>query len=98
MHTWTDYNVSVLHKLFIALTLNSVGLIILVNRGTSVDNWYEPSGLLNDVSTLILSMGLTSFLVPLFSPAYLAKLLGKCRARAQHADGNLLMSQGEANQ
>mmetsp|Transcript_16475 Transcript_16475/g.29719 ORF Transcript_16475/g.29719 Transcript_16475/m.29719 type:complete len:747 (-) Transcript_16475:3471-5711(-) len=97
MHTWTDYNISVCHKLVVAMTLNSAGLIAIVNRGASTSDWYQPSGLLNDVSTLILTMGITSFLVPLLSPMWLFNLLKKNSAAKQAAKGKLLLSQTEAN-
>lgn len=97
LHTWTEYNISVCHKLVIAMTLNSAGLLIIVNKGVETSDWYEPSGLINDVSTLLVTMGISAFLVPFLSPMYAMKLLQMSDARKKAAKGRLLLSQIEAN-
>lgn len=83
--TWTQYNVSVFHKLVAATTLNSVGMLLLVNsydvqqgytgeKGIDL-NWFTKSyGLPSDLCNYLLVDAFFSPFLQIFDPSFIWQL------------------------
>ena len=103
-HTWTNYNVSVFHKLVLSTTVNTIGLLVLINsydiqkgytgaKGIHIHWFSNDYGLPTDISSLLM---IDAFVVPLilvFNPVYLLNLW----KRKKVIDGKLFLTQYQAN-
>lgn len=103
-HTWTNYNVSVFHKLVLSTTVNTIGLLVLINSydiqkgytgASGIDiHWFSNDyGLPTDLSSLLM---IDAFVVPLvliFNPVYLLQLW----KRKKVINGKLFLTQYQAN-
>jgi hypothetical protein len=103
--TWTNYNISVFHKLVVSTTLNTIGLLTIVNsydiqkgytgaNGLDIHWFSNDYGLPTDLSNLLLIDAFVLPLILIYHPKYLAKLYKRKKVR----DGKLNITQFEANQ
>jgi len=102
--TWTQYNISVFHKLVASTALNTVVLLILINsydfnqgsfgeKGVDIHWFSKEFGLASDLYNLFL---IDAFVIPfflVFNPVYLYTLYRRRKVR----DGKIILSQHEAN-
>ena len=103
--TWTQYNISVFHKLVLSTTLNTVLVIFLVNsyniqinhfnpEDVQTTNWFRQDyGIPTDLYSLLLVDAFVTPVILIFSPVYLIKLWKRHQVRT----GKRIVNQQEAN-
>ena len=93
--TWSEYHASVANKLIIAMVLNSVGVLIVIN--STKEQWFTSHGLVNHIMFLQLTEMIVSPLSYLFGPLYMFKLWKRRKVVESAEEGFVGMTQSQAN-
>lgn len=94
--TWTDFNRSVLNMLIVFILLNNIGIPIFIYIALDQD-WFSFGGLAYTVFWLEIMNSFVSPVIYVIGPKNLAKKLMQCIYRRKEKNGELNVSQKQAN-